>query len=255
VSAAGSRPGKARRTLPYAPAPFGLVALSLLLAGCAGEGLPGRPNPENRPVPAENVKDFDRLYATNCAGCHGENGNLGPAPPLNDTLFLGIVPDAELHRVIADGRPGTLMPPWSRAKGGVLTAEQVEILAGGIKKRWNGLAKPEADVPPYLAPDGKAAGDKAAGAEVFMMACANCHGDRGQGTKKIGAVNDRALLALLSDQALRRIVITGRPDLDMPDFRGHAGRPRTFSPLTSKDVSDVVALLAYWRVGGTAEGK
>ena len=43
-------------------------------------------------------RDFALLYATNCAGCHGADGRLGPAPPLNDPLFLAIVPDASLFR-------------------------------------------------------------------------------------------------------------------------------------------------------------
>ena len=38
------------------------------------------------------------------------------------------------------------------------------------------------------------------------------------GEKRIGAINDPAFLALISDQALRRYAITGRPDLGMPDY-------------------------------------
>jgi hypothetical protein len=39
--------------------------LSLFLA--AGCDLPGRPNEIDRPVPADQVKNFDTLYATRCA--------------------------------------------------------------------------------------------------------------------------------------------------------------------------------------------
>src|SRR5262249_57842209 len=82
--------------------PCHLVTVSLLLA--AGCDLPGRPSIADRPVPANQVKDFGALYATHCAGCHGADGKLGPAPPLNDPLFLAIVPNAELMRVIIEGR-------------------------------------------------------------------------------------------------------------------------------------------------------
>ena len=58
--------------------------LPLLAALTAGCDLPGRPDPADRPVPADQVKDFGALYATHCAGCHGADGKLGPAPPLND---------------------------------------------------------------------------------------------------------------------------------------------------------------------------
>jgi len=68
----------------------------------------------------------------------------------------------------------------------------------------------------------------------------------GQGGRH-GAINDPNFLALISDQALRRIVITGRPDLGMPNYAGTKGRPENFQPLTAENVADVVALLASWR--------
>ena len=60
-------------------------------------------------------------------------------------------------------------------------------------------------------------------------------------------INDRAFLSLISDRELRRIVITGRPDLKMPNYAEKAGRPDDFQPLTAGDVADLVALLASWR--------
>src|SRR5262249_30279983 len=60
--------------------------------------------------------------------------------------------------------------------------------------------------------------------------------------------------ALISDQALRRIIITGRADLHMPGYSPDAGRPKDFTPLTGTDVNDLVALLAYWRGRGGGEG-
>jgi hypothetical protein len=60
---------------------------------------------------------------------------------------------------------------------------------------------------------------------------------------------------LISDQALRRLVITGRPDLGMPDYRTQGERPEPFRPMSRQDVADVVALLASWRQGGQAHGQ
>jgi cytochrome c oxidase cbb3-type subunit 3/ubiquinol-cytochrome c reductase cytochrome c subunit len=258
-----------------------LVTLSplLLAAGC---DLPGRPNPADRPVPDDWVVSFDVLFGRYCAGCHGAEGRLGPAPPLNDPLFRNLVPERVVEAVISIGRDGTPMPAFGKDQGGGLTDIQVQVLVHEIKgvpyrvdkkeggkgepvrvvddpkgesPRW-GMAGPyPLGAPSYLAPQGKA-GDPGRGSRVFARACAGCHGGRGQGSgegdKRIGAVNEPAFLALISDQALRRYAITGRPDLGMPDYARDDGRGGNFRPLTSAEVADLVALLASWRQSGPA---
>ena len=62
----------------------------------------------------------------------------------------------------------------------------------------------------------------------------------GQGAEKAGAIHDPDLLSLASDQFLRRLVITGRPDLGMPDFAGASGREPDFQPLSSQEIADLV---------------
>ena len=194
--------------------------LASLVAGC---DFSGQPNPAERPVPSDQVLSFDVLFREQCAGCHGVAGQRGPAPPLNDPLFLAIVPAEELLRTIRDGRSGTPMPAFDRSRGGPLTAAQTKALAEGLKPRWGRPSLAKELLPPYAviaeADAGSTAESAQRGAKVFARACAGCHGRRGQGNPKgAGAVNDRAFLALISDQALRRIIITGRPDLGMPDF-------------------------------------
>jgi mono/diheme cytochrome c family protein len=258
--------------------------VALLAVPGAGCDPPGKPNPADRPVPADQITDFDALYRTSCAGCHGADGKLGPAPPLNDPLFLALVPDGELLRVIREGRAvrrgqRTPMPAFSPGEGGSLSAAQAEawarvkeethaaprqqgrlttaqvrVLAEGIKKRWGPPASPSGSVPPYLAPGGPGPGKKDEGARVFARACAGCHGKDGQGVEREGRllrkINDPAFLALISDQQLRRYAITGRPDLGMPPYDGKAGRPQDFRPLTSEEIDSLVALMAWWRLGG-----
>src|ERR1700730_2225505 len=91
-----------------------LVLLAVLAAGC---DLPGRPDPADRPVPADQFMDFGVLYRQNCAGCHGSDGKLGPAPPLNDPLFRAIVPREELEDILNKGRKNTLMPAFAMENG------------------------------------------------------------------------------------------------------------------------------------------
>ncbi|HVU88718.1 MAG TPA: c-type cytochrome [Pirellulales bacterium] len=228
-----------------------LVVLGSFAAGC---DLRGRPNPDDRPVPANAVVDFDTLYRVNCAGCHGAEGSFGAAPPLNDQLFLEIVPDETLHEVIRRGREGTPMPAFSTEYGGTLTDEQVQALANGLKSHWLEGAKSEAkNAPAYLVGNEMTIGEETAlGAQLFADACAGCHGENGQGGSA-GPLDDASFLALISDQALRRIVITGRPDLGMPTFAGDDGRDGDFKPLTSRQVSAIVALLAEWRAASPAQ--
>lgn len=235
------------------------AALALIaLAGC--DSLPGKPKKEDRPIRPDQVDDFSQLFASNCAGCHGAKGNLGPAPPLNDPLFLKIVPDDELIMVIESGREGTLMPAFARSHpGGSLTAKQVDILAEGLKKEWGKEVNIQAPIPGYYAGDsskkGSDAGDVQAGLNVYKTACATCHGSAGQGSERAGAINRPSFLALISDQALRRVVITGRHDLGMPNFAEATGRPQGFKPLSGQDVNDLVALLVSWRQKGLSTFK
>jgi cytochrome c oxidase cbb3-type subunit III len=225
----------------------------LLLFFVPGCDLPGKPRLADKPVAADKVVDFIALYRQNCAGCHGIDGKLGPAPPLNDTVFLSIVPDSLLLKVISEGRPGTPMPAFAAQRGGALTDAQVRALAAGIKPRWWATGKSHGSAPPYSVTTGTGVGDKGHGSKVFARACAPCHGSLGEGGENgdggAGAINDRAFLALISDQVLRRYAITGRPDLGMPDYADKTGRPHDFQPMTSTEIVDLVALLASWRQG------
>ena len=250
----GRRPGPGNRRLG--------TLLALLASWAAGCDFPGQPKTSDRYTPPQKERSFEVLFRENCVGCHGAKGKLGPAPPLSDKLFLALIPDAELQRVIAGGRPGTLMPAFAVAEGGHLTAEQVKILADGMKPHWGAPEPAPSGAPRYLLVqpplEGGEARDTEEGLKVFARACASCHGDRGQGGehdgKRVGAINDPDFLALVSDQALRRYVITGRPDLGMPDYADPTGRPKGFTPLSSQEVTNVAALLAGWRQGGSDKG-
>ena len=236
------------------------LAAALLIAVASGCGdLPGRPNPDDKPVMPDQVLGFEKLFANNCAGCHGSNGNFGPAPPLNDPLFIEIISREQLASVVENGRPGTPMPSFSKPQGGRLTNEQINVLVDGIRLHWKADKPVESPPRPYASAksEGALSGNPDRGAEVFSRACAGCHGANGLGADREGvathAINSSAFLSLISDQAIRRIIITGRPDLGMPSFAERKGRPNDFQPLTPADIDDLVALLAGWRTAsGTA---
>ncbi len=224
------------------PQTFLLAALVLVMVGC-GDPLPGKPLLSDRATPLSEQMEFGELYHINCKGCHGADGKFGPAPSLNDRLFLSIFSDKQLLDILHGGRPGTLMPAFSRKEGGLLSEAQIQSLAAGIRATW---AKPDGvpdNPPPYLA---SSPGDPAAGQVKFEAYCADCHGKDGQGGTS-GAVNNPAFLELISDQALRRIIITGRTDLGMPNYLGLGEKSSQKQPPTSQDISDIVALMGTWR--------
>jgi len=187
------------------------------------------------------MMDFNFLYAKNCSGCHGPNGEGGAAIALGDPVYLAIADDATIRRITADGVAGTSMPAFAQHSGGMLTDDQIKVIVAGILTRW---AKPDllrdTNAPPYMA---QGPGDAKRGAEVYNTYCATCHGAEGHGGKRASAIVNSSYLALVSDQYLRTTVIAGRREWGAPDWRGDvAGKP-----MSPEDVSDVVAWLVAQR--------
>jgi len=214
----------------------GLLA-AILVGGC--DSLPGRPTQADLPLRPTNVIDFATLYGESCAGCHGADGKSGAAIAMNNPIYLALIDDASMRRVIAAGIPGTAMPPFAQSAGGSLTDHQIDIVIAGIRKKWAGAPDAAAGAPPYSA---STPGDPNSGAQVYAASCQSCHGPDGKGGPA-GSVVDASYLSLVSDQYLRSIVIAGRPELGHPDWKNDvAGQP-----LTAGQVSDVVAWLASKR--------
>ena len=115
-------------------APPFLAAL-LLCAGCSN--LPGRPAPTSIPIDPDNVTDFDSLYHQNCSGCHGVEAKGGAALSLGDPVYLAIADDATLHKVVTNGIAETSMAAFAKSAGGMLTENQVDIIARGIRARYS----------------------------------------------------------------------------------------------------------------------
>ncbi len=107
-----------------------------------------------------------RLFASNCAVCHGADagGNKG-FPNLRDHDWLyGGAPN-QILETITKGRKGS-MPAWK----GVLTEQQIDDVATWVTTK-DVSKKPEA------------------GAKVFATYCAACHGPDAKGNQQIGAPN------------------------------------------------------------------
>lgn len=174
-----------------------------------------------------------RLYADNCAACHGTDGegNLGPA--LNSRGLLQLAADEALFSLIRTGVPGTAMPAWGQAFGGLFTDEQAMQLVAFIRA-WEATA-PEI-TPSVVKPD------PVRGATIFAETCFICHGENGQGTERAPKLNDPATLRDFDNTWYRNTIAHGRPAKGMPTWG---------TVLSPQQIDDVVALIAAWREGQT----
>ena len=216
------------------------AVLSLLLSGCSSPH--GQPQGDSEAIPPSQVSDFASLYSQNCAGCHGAQGRGGAAIALANPVYLDIVDESSMRKVIANGIRGTSMSAFAQSAGGMLTDKQIDVITNGILSNWSRKGILDGSNPPSYAAN--TAGDAAHGQLVYGTYCASCHGPGGQGSAKGSAITNDSFLALVSDQELRTIVIAGRPELGAPDWRGNVPG----KPMTGQEITDVVAWLASRRV-------
>jgi mono/diheme cytochrome c family protein len=158
---------------------------------------------------------------------------------LGNPEYQALVDDATLRKWISDGMPGTEMPAFAQSAGGMLTDTQVNALIAGMRKEW---AKPDifggAVPPPYVQPAG---GDARRGEQTYQARCASCHQNPAR-----EQVTSAAYLSLVSDQALRTVILAGRTDIGQPDWRLHGSKSPGGS-LSAQDVTDIVTYLGSLR--------
>lgn len=217
------------------PAALLVALLAVPILGCGHA--PGYPPPAaGRP---QDVLDYNALYSENCAGCHGSAGQNGQATDLANPEYEALIDDATLRKWISAGMPGTQMPAFAQSSNGMLTDAQVGAIVTGMRKQWqrpNAFAG--ATPPPYAQ---VRAGDANRGQQTYLARCAICH------ASARGEVTDPVYLALVSDQALRTIIIAGSPDIGQPDWRHDSKGGNPAPPLSDEDVNNIVAYLASLR--------
>src|SRR6202521_465530 len=211
------------------------------VAACGGcKSSPGRPKSDSEIIPPSQVMEFSLLYSQNCAGCHGASGKGGAAIALANPVFLAIADDSVIRRTTANGVPGTSMPAFAQSAGAMLTDKQIDVLVSGIRSWAKSAILNNGIPPPYSS---ETPGDPHRGAEAYRAYCSSCHGVDGRGGNKASSIVEGAYLALVSDQALRTIVIAGPPALGAPAWSGHVEA----LPMAAEEISDVVAWLSSHR--------
>ncbi len=187
------------------------------------------------PGDVHGEEDGGRLFAVNCAACHGYRGDGGIGVPLALPDFLSSVTDRYLFKTIRLGRPGRIMPAFEH-----LSDEQTHAIVRHIRSWGSG--------PVRLAPEG-APGDPEKGRDIFARNCARCHGPQGEGGAGTGlnftrlhdqpvvapALNNPGFLAAASDRIIRTAVLKGR--------RGTPMQPAAKMGLRTRDVDDLVSYI------------
>jgi cytochrome c oxidase cbb3-type subunit 3/ubiquinol-cytochrome c reductase cytochrome c subunit len=226
-----------------------VTAFALAGAGCGPA--PGKPGaePEKETIRPDQVSDFSTLYSQNCAACHGDHGRDGAAISLANPVYLAYAGRQNLQRVTTSGVAGTMMPGFGKSAGGMLTDRQIAIISQGMISAWGNPASFQGQALPVYASN--TTPDIQRGQAAFGAYCASCHGADATeitakdhpGTQRLGSLVDPAYLSLISDQGLRSILVAGKPEQGMPDYRSHQGHT-----LTDQEITDIVAWLTSHRI-------
>jgi ubiquinol-cytochrome c reductase cytochrome c subunit len=174
----GTRRGQGHRVWSARPRAVLTVALALcvLLAVAAGawaaspaatpQGATSTPagsgsfTPAPQPLPTASSTyapgTGGRLYAENCSGCHGANGEGYVGPPLAPAGFASLV-----SGMVEQG--GVKMPPF----GAQLSPKEIDAIAQFVSQEIADPASHSAEAP--------------AGGELFRLYCSGCHSSTGSG--------------------------------------------------------------------------
>lgn len=161
---------KTGRRHPLATA--ALLAVGLLVTGAAYAGVSQTAaTAEVDLTSSEVIEAGQKLFAANCATCHGMNAEGTE----NDGPTLIGVGAASVHFQVGTGRmPLAFQGPQGMVKPEQFTEEQTLQMAAYVASLAPGPGLPETQ---YLQADG----DAARGGELFRINCAMCHNVAGVG--------------------------------------------------------------------------
>ncbi len=91
--------------------------------------------------PPQEVPAGSRIFAEDCAGCHGVAGKGGgamKAPDFTDPAVQVALPEDTVLKTIRDGKAGTAMPAWQ----GKLSEAEIDAVANFVKSLGRPMSKP-----------------------------------------------------------------------------------------------------------------
>jgi ubiquinol-cytochrome c reductase cytochrome c subunit len=217
--------GTSRRSGRRSPlASVALIAIGLLFTGGAYAAFSTTTaTAATESASQQTVAEGEKLFAANCATCHGLSAEgTGSGPSL-----IG-VGEASVDFQVGTGRmPMQMNGPQAEVKPVQFTPEQTAALAAYVGSLAPGPAIPAQELL-------DAQGDAASGAELFRINCAMCHNVAGAG----GALTEGKYAPSLdgvSSQHIYEAMITGPQN--MPVFND-----MNISP---EDKRDIITYLKY----------
>ena len=168
------------------------------------------------------------LYTILCAPCHRADGSGGAAdhaPSLINPTFLESASDGFLRTAVANGRAGTSMGAYGKARGGPLDDAALSRLVAFLRSRGPAYHAPKETV------SRQASADR--GAPLYEQQCRTCHGNvavRGEAVH----LADAGFMKSASDGFLKHAIANGRPDTKMLAFS---------QTMKDAQIDDVVAYL------------
>lgn len=210
-----------------------------LLAALGGLALAAYAARAQAPDPAQ-IEQGARLFAENCAVCHGPDGQ-GRVGAVLAKDWPSIRPDLRVRATIANGISGTVMPAWSQANGGPLSDAEIEALTAYILTWESGEPRLVAPVPtsaprPLLTAVPEVEGNPNNGAALFDQNCAVCHGADGQG--RVGAQLAKVWSSIRPDLGVKATIARGVQGSVMPAWSQDNG-----GPLTDSEINDLTAFI------------
>lgn len=195
-----------------------------------------------------DVSRGKRLYDQNCAVCHGDRAQGRVGPRLSKD-FPGIRVDLFLKSTISNGVEGSVMPAWSKERGGPLTDTEIDDIVAFIQSLGHVAPTvvitpgPTATLAPLPSPVSTfPPGNATRGATVFAQNCAVCHGERGEG--RIGATLQKDWSGINIDAFLDSTIARGVSGTRMPAWAQSNG-----GPLSNQDIADAGAFIRTFKPG------
>lgn len=199
-----------------------LLLVGLLFTGGAYALFTGGSDANADEYSADQIDDGQKLFVTNCATCHGMNGEGTE----NGPSLIGVGASAVDFQVGTGRMPLQMHGPQAPVKAPQFNQDEIDNMAAYVASLGPGPAIPDAE---YL---DASKGDAAAGGGLFRTNCAMCHNVVGAGgalTRGKYAPN----LSEVSERHLYEAMQTGPQN--MPIFND--------ANLTPEDKRDIIAYI------------